>query len=158
MSYNVYTKCIVYILCQAREPARAGSRAGFEPSRASSASSPNYRASPSRTEPGSARLVSSPTIFQHTIEVQIFDEIYAHLHQLGFEPPTSSLVYSPLHHTIQAPVTLWGILFLCINPEIDLQEWVTPSPAPRNLFLGGDCHHSPLKIFYYFIENFHLNL
>jgi len=57
MSYNMYTKCIVYILCQAREPARAGSRAGFEPSRAE----PPQRARQT-TEPSQARLAHAPSL------------------------------------------------------------------------------------------------
>jgi hypothetical protein len=55
---------VEYLSVQAREPSRAGSRAYIEPSRASSSSSRSDRAEPGlarySTEPGSARLVSSP--------------------------------------------------------------------------------------------------
>ena len=64
-----------------------GSRAGFEPSRASSASSPNYRVElgsarsctePRRAEPGSARLVSSPrcNLLKNNFTAQVFDFKY----------------------------------------------------------------------------------
>ena len=48
MSYNVYTKCIVYILCQAREPA-------------SSRAEPPQRARQT-TEPSQARLAHAPSL------------------------------------------------------------------------------------------------
>ncbi|KAG2636684.1 hypothetical protein PVAP13_2NG309703 [Panicum virgatum] len=61
MSYNVYTKCIVYILCQAREPAREPASSRAEPPQRARQTSEPSRASPRRAEPSSARLVSSPS-------------------------------------------------------------------------------------------------
>jgi len=59
MCYNVYTKCIVYILCQAREPASSRSE---PPQRARQTTEPSQAHAPSLAEPGLARLVSSPSL------------------------------------------------------------------------------------------------
>ena len=61
--------------------------------------------------------------------VTIFLTRYAHLHKLGFEPPTSSLARTFFITTL---VTVQGMLLFYINSEIDLQGWVTPSPVPTN--------------------------
>ena len=65
--------------------------------------------------------------------VTIFLMKYAHLHKLGFEPPTSSLARTFLITTL---VTVQGMLLFYINSEIDLQGRVTPSPVHRNDLQG----------------------